>query len=200
LHILPHWNWEGREGEVTPVYVYTSYDSAELFLNGKSLGIQEKNSTTPQNRYRLMWTDVTYEPGTLKVVAYDKNGNAASEKEIHTAGKPYRLILESDLTTIKANGEDLAFVTVSVVDKNGRPCPTASNQLKFDVQGKGTFRAACNGDATSLELFHLPTMKLFSGKLVVIVQSTSETGEIKLSVTGKGLKTGKTTLHALIEK
>ncbi|WP_053976188.1 DUF4982 domain-containing protein [Mangrovimonas xylaniphaga] len=196
LHILPHWNWEGREGEITPVFVYTSYDSAELFLNGKSLGIQKKDSTTHQNRYRLMWKDVKYQPGTLKVVAFDEHGNAAAEKEIKTAGKPHQLILEPDVKNIKANGEDIAFVTVSVVDKNGIPCPTATNQLDFKVKGKGTYRAACNGDATSLELFHLPTMKLFSGKLVVLVQSTTQAGDIELTVSGKGLKTGKLTLKS----
>src|SRR5690606_34202675 len=138
--------------------------------------------------YRLMWMDVKYEPGTLKVVAFDKEGNAVSEKEIKTAGTPHQLVLDPDVTTLKANGEDLAFVTVSVVDKNGIPCPTATNQLKFEVTGKGSFRAACNGDATSLELFHLPTMKLFSGKLVVLVQSGKEPGKIELKVSGEGLK------------
>ena len=196
LHILPHWNWGGREGEVTPVFVYTNYDSAELFVNGKSMGIQTKNNETPQNRYRLMWMDVKYEPGTLKVVAFDNQGNKAAEKEIHTAGEPYQIILQPEVSVIKANGEDLAYVTVSVVDKNGNPCPTATNQLKFSVKGKGTYRAACNGDATSLEMFHLPTMKLFSGKLVVLVQSTNETGEITLMVTGKGLKKGKIILNS----
>ena len=196
LHILPHWNWGGREGEVTPVFVYTNYDSAELFVNGKSMGIQTKNNETPQNRYRLMWMDVKYEPGTLKVVAFDKQGDKAAEKEIHTAGEPYQIILQPEVSVIKANGEDLAYVTVSVVDKNGNPCPTATNQLKFSVKGKGTYRAACNGDATSLEMFHLPTMKLFSGKLVVLVQSTNETGEITLMVTGKGLKKGKIILNS----
>lgn len=191
LHILPHWNWEGREGETIPVFVYTSYDSAELFLNGKSLGIQKKNNSTPQNRYRLMWMDVKYKPGTLRVVAYDKDGKPQAEKEVRTAGKPYQLVLEPDVKTIKANGEDLAFITVSVVDKDGNPCPTATNQLDFKVKGKGTYKAACNGDATSLELFHLPTMKLFSGKLVVLVQSTTEAGTMELTVKGKGLKTAK---------
>ena len=188
LHILPHWNWEGREGEVTPVFVYTNYDSAELFLNGKSLGIQRKNNSTKQNRYRLMWMDVTYQPGTLKVVAFDNNGNPAAEKSVTTAGRPHQIILNPDLNSINANGEDLAFVTVTVVDKNGIPCPTATNQLNFKVEGQGKFRAACNGDATSLELFHLPTMKLFSGQLVVLVQSTTETGKIKLTVSGENLK------------
>ena len=197
LHILPHWNWKGREGETTPVFVYTSYDSAELFLNGKSLGIQKKNLETNQNRYRLMWMDVKYDPGTLKVVAFNKNGNPAATKEIKTAGKPHKIILNPDVKTLKANGEDLAYVTVSVVDKNGIHCPTAKNQLNFKVEGKGSFRASCNGDATSLELFHLPKMKLFSGKLVVIVQSKEETGELKLSVSGKGLKTGIITLKSV---
>lgn len=197
LHILPHWNWEGREGEVTPVFVYTNYDSAELFLNGKSLGVQNKNNSTPQNRYRLMWMDVKYEPGTLKVVALDNNGNPAAEKEVKTAGQPYQLVLDPNVKTLKANGEDLAFVTVSVVDKNGNPCPTATNQLDFKVKGKGRFRAVCNGDATSLEMFHLPTMKLFSGKLVVIVQSSTESGDIELSVFGKNLKSGNVSLKTL---
>ena len=197
LHILPHWNWEGREGETIPVFVYTSYDSAELFLNGKSLGIQKKSNDTKQNRYRLMWMDVKYEPGILKVVALDDNGNPAAEKEIKTSGEPYKLVLDSDVQTIKANGEDLAFVTVSVEDKNGVPCPTATNQLNFEVKGNGTFRAACNGDATSLELFHLPTMKLFSGKLVVLVQSTENAGEIKLTVTGTGLKKGEIVINSI---
>jgi len=188
LHILPHWNWENRKGQITPVFVYTSYNSAELFLNGKSLGIQKKNNSSPQNRYRLMWMDVKYEPGTLKVVAFDGDENPVAETEIKTAGKPYQIVLESDTQTLKANGEDLAFVTVTVVDKNGIPCPTATNHLQFEVKGKGTYRAACNGDATSLELFHLPTMKLFSGKLVVLVQSTKEAGNIELKVMGKGLK------------
>jgi beta-galactosidase len=197
LHILPHWNWEGREGKITPVFVYTNYDSAELFLNGKSLGIQKKNNSTKQNRYRLMWMDVKYEPGTLKVVAFDKDGNPASEKEIKTAGKPHQIVLDPDVKTMKANGEDLCYVTVSVVDKNGILCPTATNQLTFNVKGEGTFRAACNGDATSLELFHLPTMKLFSGKLVVLIQSTEDAGNIELSISGKGLKKGNISLKSL---
>lgn len=188
LHMLPHWNWEGREGEITPVFVYTSYDSAELFINGKSQGIQKKNNNSPQHRYRLMWMDVTYEPGILKVVAFDKEGNPVAEKEIKTAGKPHQIVLESDRESLQANGEDLAFVTVSVVDKDGNYCPTATHQLNFSVEGQGQYIAACNGDPTSLEMFHLPTMKLFSGKLVVVVQSTEEVGELELKVEGEGLE------------
>ncbi len=190
LHILPHWNWEGREGEVTPVFVYTSYNSAELFVNGKSMGVQKKNNNTPQNRYRLMWMNVKYEPGTVKVVAYDDSGKATEVKEIQTAGEPCQIILDADQKTIAADGEDISFVTVSVVDKNGIVCPTATNQLQFKVSGAGTYRAACNGDATSLEMFHKDTMKLFSGKLVVLVKSSTTAGNIKLEVKGKGLKSG----------
>ncbi len=188
LHILPHWNWEGREGKTTPVFVYTCYDSAELFVNGKSMGIQKKHHATPQNRYRLMWMDVKYQPGSLKVVAYNKNGEEATVKEIHTSGVAEQIFLETDRHNLKANGEDLAFITVSALDKDGNPCPTASNELSFSVKGNGRFRAVCNGDATSLELFHLPKMELFSGKLVVIVQSGNESGDIELTVEGERLE------------
>ena len=160
------------------------------------MGIQEKNDSTKQTRYRLMWMDVKYEPGTVRVVAYDNDGNVAEEKEIHTSGMPYQLILTPDRTELSADGKDLAYVTVSVVDKNGHPCPDAVNQLNFKVSGKGSYRAACNGDATSLELFHLPTMKLFSGKLVVTVQTTNEKGDIDLKVSGKGLKSASIKLKS----
>ncbi|WP_114778529.1 DUF4982 domain-containing protein [Botryobacter ruber] len=188
LHMLPHWNWAGREGQVTPVFVYTNYDSAELFINGKSMGVQRKSDESPLHRYRLMWMDVKYEPGTVRVVAFDKDGKPAAEKTMVTAGKPYKLVLEPDRTQIAADGQDISFVTVSVVDEKGNPYPLSSDQLTFRVSGNGKFRAACNGDATSLEPFHLPTMKLFNGKLVVLVQSTTKPGDIKLTVKGKTLK------------
>ena len=196
LHILPHWNWEGREGEVTPVYCYTSYPSAELFVNGKSQGKRTKDASRPYDRYRLRWNDVVYEPGVVKVVAYDETGNAVAEKEMRTAGRPHHLVLTSDRRELAANGKDLAFVTVQAVDKDGNPCPLADNALRFDVVGAGEYRAACNGDATSTELFHLPMMKLFNGQLVVIVRTHEQPGEINLTVSGKGLKTAKLTLQS----
>ena len=196
LHILPHWNWEGREGEVTPVYCYTSYPSAELFVNGKSQGKRTKDASRPYDRYRLRWNDVVYEPGVVKVVAYDETGNAVAEKEMRTAGRPHPLDLTSDRRELAANGKDLAFVTVQAVDKDGNPCPLADNALRFDVVGAGEYRAACNGDATSTELFHLPTMKLFNGQLVVIVRTHEQPGEINLTVSGKGLKTAKLTFQS----
>jgi len=191
LHILPHWTWPGCEGEVTPVFVYTNYNSAELFVNGKSQGVQKKNKDSKLERYRLMWMNVKYEPGTIKVVAYDDAGKPLAQKSVTTAGKPYAIQLEADRKTISANGEDLSYVTATIVDKNGNSCPTASNQLQFKTKGAGKFRAVCNGDATSLEQFHLPTMKTFSGKLVVTIQSSTTQGNIELTVSGAGLKTEK---------
>jgi len=196
LHILPHWNWEGREGETTPVFVYTSYKSAELFLNGRSLGVKTKSSSGSLDRYRLMWMDVKYEPGTLKVVALDDNGKPVEEKEIITAGKASNIVLETDRETLRANGEDLAFITVSVTDKNGNPCPTATNLLNFEVSGAGSFKAVCNGDATSLAPFHIPEMPLFSGKLVVIVASGEDQGKIVVKVHGEGLESAELTIDS----
>ena len=188
IHLLPHWTWKGREGKVTPVYCYTDYPSAELFVNGKSQGRISKDPSTRLDRYRLRWRNVKYEPGELKVVVYDENGNRAGEQVVRTAGKPARLQLESDRTSLKADGNDLAFVTVSLVDKNGTLCPDADDQLEFTVQGAGTFRAVCNGDATSVEVFTNPTMKLFHGQLVVVVQAGDKAGKATLTV--KDRKTG----------
>lgn len=195
LHILPHWNWKGREGEITPVFVYTNYKEAELFLNGVSQGRIKKGDKGTE-RYRLMWNNVKYQPGSLKVVAYD-NGKPVAEKTIVTSGKPSKLKLEADRSEIQADGKDLSFITVSVLDKNGNPCADATNELSFKVVGAGTYRAACSGDATSVEQFHLPKMKLFSGKLVVLVQSVENPGDITLEVSGKGLKTSKITIKSL---
>lgn len=203
LHILPHWTWPGREGEVTPVFVYTNYPSAELFINGKSQGKRTKDlsvtyensmdSTSTANlkrqqRYRLMWMDTKYEPGTVKVVAYNEKGEAVAEKEIRTASKPDHIELVADRTVIDADGKDLSFITVKVVDKDGNLCPDAQNLIKFDVKGKGTYRAGANGNSISLELFHMPQMKVFNGMMTAIVQSSEETGNITLKATAKGLK------------
>ena len=186
LHVLPHWTFPGREGETTPVYCYTSWPSAELFVNGKSQGRILKNPNTRLDRYRLRWNNVKYEPGEIKVVAYDYDGTAKGEKIIRTAGAPVRIVLKADRNSISSKGEDLSFVTVSVVDKNGTPCPTATNNMKFNVSGAGKFRAACNGDATSLVAFNSTEMPLFSGELVVVVEGLRH-GTAMLSVSADGL-------------
>ena len=188
LHVLPHWTFPGRDGETTPVYCYTSWPSAELFVNGKSQGRIVKNADTRLDRYRLRWNNVKYEPGEIKVVAYDYDGTPKGEKIIRTAGAPARIVLKADRNSISSKGEDLSFVTVSVVDKDGNPCPTATNKMKFNVSGAAKFRAACNGDATSLVAFNSTEMPLFSGELVVVVEGLKR-GAATLSVSADGLTT-----------
>ena len=139
LHILPHWNWEGREGEKTPVFVYTNYPSAELFINGKSYGRQTKHKNgTVENRYRLMWHDAVYQPGEVRVVAYDEQGNPVAEKTVRTAGKPHHIELVTDRSSLQADGKDLAYVTLRIVDKDGNLCPNDGRLVSFKV--KGCFR------------------------------------------------------------
>lgn len=198
LHILPHWNWKGREGEQTPVFVYTSYPEAELFLNGRSLGRRTKSKESELGRYRLIWNEVRYEPGELRVVAYDTEGKAAMEKRVVTAGKPYAVRLQADRSCLEATGEDLAYINVSVVDKAGNPVPTDTRTVQVKVTGAGHFRAMANGDPTSLELFHLPAMKLFSGQLTALIESGMEAGTITVEVSAKGLRSA--TLELQVKK
>ena len=206
IHLLPHWNWTGHEGEVIPVYCYTDYPTAELFVNGKSQGKITKlgpdkvsfTQVNPDNpaanqerydRYRLRWNNVVYEPGELRVVVYDEQGKAQGEKTLKTPGRAASLKTEvwtqNGRGSLKADGDDLAYVTVSLVDKNGEEIANATDQLSFEVKGAGKFKAVCNGDATSVESFTSPTMKLFSGKLVVTVQAADTQGQIRLKIIDK---------------
>lgn len=180
LHILPHWTWPGREGEVTPVFVYTNYNSAELFVNGVSQGKRVKGKDgDKQSRYRLMWDNVIYEPGEIKVVAFDDAGQAVAECTERTAGKPYRLNVKADRAILSADGKDLAYIEVSAVDRDGNLCPSDNSLINFSTEGSAAFfRAAANGDPTCLELFHLPQMHLFNGKLTAIVQADKTRGEV----------------------
>lgn len=189
LHLLPHWTWPGREGQVTPVYVYTTYPEAELFVNGKSQGRRRFNPSSRLDRYRLRWNEVKYEPGELKVVAFDANGRPMAEKTVKSAGRPHHLEISADRTRLNPltsrSTPDLAFVTVRIVDEAGNLCPDADNQVNFTSQGSVRFKAACNGDATSLELFHLPTMKAFHGELVALVEPLAlGRGSLEISVEG----------------
>ena len=199
-HLLPHWNWQGREGQVTPVYCYTDGVEGELFVNGKSQGRIHKDKSSRLDRYRLRWNNVKYEPGEIRVVTYNQYGDKVGEDVKRTAGEPTQIKLSVETpdhegiacmvegctdehnTVLKADGNDLAFITVSLLDKDGNECPLADDEMTFEVSGAGTFKAACNGDATSLEPFTQPQMKLFSGKLVVIVQSKVQKGNIVLKV------------------
>lgn len=203
IHLLPHWTWPGREGKVTPVMCYTDYDEAELFVNGKSQGRRHKTGRMSVSatagklvekmgketvdsllsRYRLIWDNVVYEPGELKVVVYDKNGKAAGEETVHTAGAPAALRLTADKQTLAADGNDLSYITVALTDKDGTLCPDASDKIRVEVSGAGTFQGICNGDATSLESFVKPEMHLFHGMLVATVRSghKPETITVKVS-------------------
>ena len=193
IHLLPHWSWGlskkdkgNRIGQETPVYCYTDYPTGELFINGKSQGKISKNPAERLDRYRLRWNHVKYEPGEIKVVVYDAQGNKAGEQTIRTAGKPAELKLEAwtaNEAGLNADGDDLAFVTVSLTDAEETLIPQADDQLTFEVTGTGSFEAVCNGDATSLEPFKKPTMKLFNGQLVVVVRSAKEPGTLTLKVT-----------------
>ena len=168
LHLVPHWTFPGREGQVTPVYCYTDFDEAELFVNGKSQGRIRKNPKSRLDRYRLRWNDVVYQPGELKVVAYDRNGAAALTKTVRTAGAPAKVTLE------KRRFGKLLFVTAKIVDANGTLCPDAADNLSVSC-GRGLrFKAICNGDATSLESFVEPHMKAFHGQLVAIFEGEGD--------------------------
>ena len=191
LHLLPHWTWPGREGQVTPVFCYTNALSAELFVNGKSQGRQTKATTAdPQTRYRLEWRDVVYQPGTIKVVAYDAQGKEAGTEEVRTAGAPDHIRLVADHRQLAADGEDLAYVTARVEDAQGNLCPEATQQLHFAVSGAGRFRAIANGDATCLEPFQEPQMHAFRGQLVALVQAGEAPGAVQVKATAAGLKDG----------
>ncbi|MGM9836398.1 MAG: glycoside hydrolase family 2 TIM barrel-domain containing protein [Muribaculaceae bacterium] len=194
LHVLPHWNWKGREGKVTPVFVYTSYPKAELFVNGKSQGIREKNDSTVLNRYRLMWNEVKYAPGELRVVAYDAQGNKAAEKVVKTAGKPHHLVATVNHSTLAADGEDLAYVTVQVADRDGNLVPTDSRLVKFTVTGAGEFLATANGDPTCLLPFQGKEMNLFSGALTAIVKAGKQPGSITFTAKAAGVKPATVTI------
>lgn len=222
LHILPHWNWKGREGETTPVVVYTSWPKAELFINGKSMGIKEKAAHKPidmsgienlsywdrvsaeelcrkidreaMSRYRLIWDDVVYQPGEVKVVAYDENGKAVDEAVRRTTGKARQIVLTPNRQEIVADGNDLVYVTVEVADKDGNFVPTDNRLVNFKVSGAAEFLATANGDPTCLLPFDAPRMHLFSGAATVILRAGTTPGDASLTVSGKGVKPATITI------
>jgi beta-galactosidase len=182
-HILPHWNWPERVGQVTPVHVYTSGDEAELFLNGRSLGRKKKEPY----QYRMRWDDVRYEPGELRVVAY-KGGKKWAEAVTRTTGPAARLALSADRPVIKADGQDLSFVTVTVADKDGQIVPRSKNRIRFEVAGPGEIVAVDSGDATGLESFQLPEKNAYNGLCLVIVRAKAgKPGRITLKAQSEGL-------------
>jgi len=203
VHLLPHWNWQGREGQPIPVMVYTNSEEVELFLNGKSLGRKKRfaepveipvgpNASPDKkftSKYRLEW-QVPYQPGSLKVVAY-QGGKQVAVDEVRTAGAPARVKLTPDRATIQADGDDLSFVTVRIEDKDGNLCPASDNLVKFNVTGAGSIRAVDNGNAATTEPFHADHRKAFSGLALLIVSSQKgQAGKIHVSATAEGLTAG----------
>ena len=187
-HILPHWNWKGREGEVTPVYVFTSGDEGELFLNGRSLGRRRKNPSVWHEAYRLCWDDVIYEPGELRVVVY-RAGREWTRDAVQTTGPAARLELKSEKSVIAADGDDLAFVNVSVRDGEGRVVPRIETEVTFCVEGPGEIVATDNGDERDFSDFHKPVRRVLNGWAQVIVRAhRGAKGEIVVRATAEGLE------------
>ena len=191
-HILPHWNWAERVGQITPVQVYTSGDEAELFLNGKSLGRKKKG----EYEYRLRWDDVVYQPGELKVVAY-KNGKVWAQDIVKTTGDASNISMQADRANIKADGSDLSYITVKITDKNNLMVPRTKNLIRFEIEGAGEIVATDNGDATDLNSFQLKSRKAYNGMALVIVRSIKDrSGKIKIRAFSDGLKTAEITVSA----
>jgi len=191
-HILPHWNWSERVGEVTPVHVFTSGDEAELFLNGKSLGKKKKD----QYEYRLRWDDVKYEPGELKVIAY-KDGKQWAEEVVKTTSEAFALKASADRTEISADGKDLSFITIQIADKDGLTVPRSNNKLEFSIEGPGEIVATDNGDPTNMDSFASKERNAFNGLALVIVRSVAgKAGTITVKAKSAGLTEAQVTIKS----
>ncbi|HTY88255.1 MAG TPA: beta-galactosidase GalB [Candidatus Acidoferrum sp.] len=193
-HLLPHWTWPERVGQVTPVHVFTSGDEGELFLNGKSQGRKQKGPF----EYRLRWDDVVYEPGTLKVVTY-KHGKEWATDTVKTAGDPALLKLSPDRDQILADGRDLSFITVTVTDPAGTVAPRATNRIHFEIEGPGEIVATDNGDPTSFEPFQSHDRNAFNGRCLALVRAKPrQAGIIKLIAKSDGLPTGVLSIKTML--
>ncbi|HZF14941.1 MAG TPA: beta-galactosidase GalB [Steroidobacteraceae bacterium] len=211
VHVLPHWNWAGREGQSIPVMAYSNGAEVELFLNGKSLGRKKTRaepvdlpvgpnqnvSATPtfKSKYRLEW-QVPYAPGTLTAIAY-KGGKEIARDEFRTAGAPARIELIADRKLIRADGDDLSFITVRIEDKDGKFCPLADNLVHFRVAGAGEIAAVDNGNAATIESFQAPYRQAFNGLALLIVRSTAgRGGAIDIVATAEGLSAGNLAIQS----
>ena len=215
LHLLPHWNWAGREGQIIPMLAYTNCDTVELFVNGKSYGIKvqefpRQGNSGGWNKYdrppvnattadlHLTW-DVAYEPGTIKAVGH-KNGKQVIIEEIHTAGKPAALHLTTDSTTVSADGKDVALVHVEVLDAQGNIVPYADNLITFTVKGSGKLIGVDNGNQRDDDAFNLNTRKAFNGHAYAVIQADRKPGDITLTVEADGLKQDAVTINTQAAK
>jgi len=198
VHILPHWNWPERVGKRTPVYVYTGGDSAELFLNGKSLGVRVKNpeAEVVRDRFALRWLDVPYEPGTLEAVAIRK-GRIIGRAVVKTAGEPAKLRVTPDRKKLNASGEDLSYLLVEAVDQDGNLCPLAMNDVTFAVEGPAKIAGVANGDHHFPVEFVADHVPLFYGKAVVVIRAEEgKGGSIDVTATSGGLREARVSLKS----
>jgi len=198
VHILPHWNWPERTGQNVPVYVYTGGDSAELFLNGKSLGLRTKDpkADVVRDRYALRWLDVPYQPGELKAVGY-RDGRKLGSAVMRTAGEPAKLRLTPDRESLAANGDDLSYVLIEAVDKEGTLCPLAMNTVRFDLEGPGATAGVCNGDHHFPAEFVTNQVALFYGKAMLVVRAAEgKGGQIRVTATADGLIKAESSLRS----
>jgi beta-galactosidase len=210
LHLFPHWNWKGKEGQFIPVTCYTNCDTVELFLNGKSVGVKgyafprlgmEGQYGNYPARGRVLRTtadlhlawDVPYEPGTLKAVGV-KDGKVVATVEVSTAGEPAAIGLSVDRDVIAADRRDVAHVTVQIQDANGRMAPTAGNEVTFALEGEGKIIGLDNGDTLSHEDYQSNRRKAFNGLCLAIVQSTGKPGQIRVTASSPGLKSASVTV------
>jgi len=200
VHLLPHWDWSDRLNQQVPVMCYTTLPKAELFVNGKSQGVRTRDKADVFGRYRLVWKDVVYEPGEIRVDALDNTGKVVLTQTHKTPGAPYQVRLTPDRKTIQADGKDLCFITLEVLDKEGNPCPRAAIMQFVEVEGAGRLRALCNGDATDQTPFVSNYMKTFSGKMVAVVESSKTAGDIVIRTYGSRLKNGEATIHTVPAK
>ncbi|PKK46067.1 hypothetical protein CI102_9750 [Trichoderma harzianum] len=192
-HILPHWTWPDRAGKVTPVHVFSSGDEAELFVNGKSQGRQTKEPLT----YRFRWDKVVYHPGELHVVTY-KDGKVWAKDTVQTAGEPARLRLTADRSKITADGLDLSYLSVEVLDHQGRFVPQATNAITFSVSGAGQLVATDNGDPSDYVSFPSPKRHAYSGRALAIVKGEKgQPGKVVVEASADGLASSKVTLHTI---
>ncbi|MBN2237781.1 MAG: DUF4982 domain-containing protein [Bacteroidales bacterium] len=196
VHILPHWNWEESKYQEIPVFVYTNGDCAELFLNGKSLGMRCKNpkASNSVERFRLIWDSVPYQPGELKAIAY-KEGKVIGESQLKTAGKAYQLRLTPDRSKIAADGDDLSYILIEALDKDGNLCPLADDKIELKLNGPGKIAGVGNGNPQSLDSFRASSIRLFYGKAMLIIRSTNERGKITIEASAEKLKSAQTKIE-----
>ena len=209
VHVLPHWNWEGREGRTIPVMCYSNADEVELSLNGRSLGRKQRFAEPVElpvgpnvsrdrkfvSKYRLLW-QVPYERGTLRAVAF-RNGEPVAADEVRTAGPPAKITMLPDRRSIHADGDDLSFVTVRIEDGRGTLCPGADNLIRFEVAGAGFVQAVDNGNAATIEPFQARQRRAFNGLALLIVRSKAGPGgKIQVTAAADGLESGKTEITA----